>query len=98
MIPVFIFYIHVIFLVYLFTKNYINENFVSGFLSILFVIIIFSVGWTLCEFIMSRFMKPEGLSLLFPRYAFSLVLLSIMELIFYKFYFRKREVKSSGAS
>ena len=95
MIPVIVFYIHVIFLVYLFTKNYVEESFVSGFLSVLFVIIIFSVGWTMCEFIMSRIMKPEGLSLLFPRYAFSLLLLSIMELVFYKYYFKKKAVKTT---
>jgi hypothetical protein len=95
MIPVFIFYAHVIFLVYIFTKNFIEENFVSGFLSVIFVVIIFSAGWTMSEFIMSTFMESKGLGLLFPRAAFSLLLLTIMELIFYRFYFRKRPIKQS---
>ena len=94
MIPVVVFYVHVVFLIYIFTKNFIEENFVSGFLSVLFVVIIFSVGWTISEFIMSLFMESKGLGLLFPRAAFSLILLTIMELIFYKFYFRKQKVVS----
>lgn len=98
MIPVFIFYIHIIFLVYLFSKNYIEENFLSGFLSTLFVVIIFSVGWTISEFIMSFIMESRGLSLLFPRAAFSLMLLTIMELIFYKFYFKKKSSKAEAHS
>lgn len=95
MIPVLIFYAHVIFLVYIFTKNFIEENFVSGFLSVIFVVIIFSAGWTMSEFIMSVFMESKGLGLLFPRAAFSLVLLTITELIFYWFYFKKRPFKQS---
>ncbi len=94
MIPVLIFYAHVIFLVYLFTKNFLEENFISGFLSVIFVVVIFSVGWTFSEFIMSFIMESKGLGLLFPRAAFSLFLLTIMELIFYKFYFRKQKAKS----
>ncbi len=98
MIPVLIFYIHVVFLVYLFTKNFTEENFLSGFLSVLFVVIIFSVGWTISEFIMSIFMESKGLGLLFPRAAFSLLMLTIMELIFYKFYFKKKAIKQTKAA
>ncbi len=97
MIPVLIFYIHVVFLVYLFSKNFTEENFLSGFLSVLFVVIIFSVGWTISEFLMSLFMESKGFGLLFPRAAFSLMLLSIMELIFYKFYFKKKAVKQTAS-
>ena len=98
MIPVLIFYIHIVFLVYLFSKNFIEENFLSGFLSTLFVVIIFSVGWTISEFVMSFFMESKGLNLLFPRAAFSLMLLTSMELIFYKFYFKKKSNKAVSNS
>ena len=87
MIPVIVFYAHVVFLVYMFTKNLIEEGGLSAFLSILFIIIIFSVGWTLAEFLLGFFIKPEGLSLMFPRAAFSLLLLTVIETIFYKFYY-----------
>ena len=98
MIPVLIFYAHIVFLVFLFSKNFIEENFLSGFLSVLFVVIIFSVGWTISEFIMSFFMESMGLNLLFPRAAFSLMLLTIIELIFYKFYFKKKSSKTPELS
>jgi hypothetical protein len=38
MIPVIIFYLHVIFIVYIFTKNYIDEGFTSGLLSVIFIV------------------------------------------------------------
>lgn len=99
MIAVFIFYIHVVFLAYVFTKDYIEDGLLTAFLSAIFIVIIFSVGWTLSEFVMSFLMEPEGFGLLFPRAAFSLVLLSIMETVFYKFYFSKKtaRVRKSAA-
>jgi len=93
MIAVFIFYIHVIFLVYIFTKDYIEDGFATGLLSAILIVVIFSVGWTLTEFILSFFIPAEGLGLLFPRAAFSLILLSIVEAVFYKFYFSRKAVK-----
>lgn len=90
MIPVIIFYLHVVFLTYVFTKKYIDEGLTSAFLSSIFIIIIFSVGWTISEFILSLFMNSEGISLLFPRAAFSLILLSCMEIIFYRFYYTSK--------
>jgi len=90
MIPVIIFFLHTLLLVYIFSKNYIEEGMLSAFLSILFVIIIFSVGWTFSEFVLGFFMGIEGFGLLFPRAAFSLGLLTILETVFYKFYYNKK--------
>jgi len=90
MIPVIIFYAHVVFLAYIFTKNYLDEGFVSGFLSIIFIVVIFSVGWTISEFIFSLFMEDKGLGLLFPRAAFSLLFLTLIETVFYSFYYGRK--------
>jgi hypothetical protein len=90
MIPVIIFYAHVIFIAYIFTKTYLDEGFVSGFLSIIFIVVIFSVGWTISEFIFSLFMKDIGLGLLFPRAAFSLMFLTLIETIFYRYYYGRK--------
>ncbi len=97
MIPVFVFYAHLVFLVYMFTKNLIEEGRVSAFLSILFIIVIFSVGWTFSEFLLGFFIKPEGFGLMFPRAAFSLILLTIIEIIFYKFYYKSKAPKEKAA-
>ena len=91
MIPVVIFYAHLVFLIYMFTRNFIEEGGVSAFLSILFIIVIFSVGWTFSEFILGFFIKPEGFSLFFPRAAFSLMFLTVIEVIFYKFYYKSKK-------
>ena len=98
MIPVVIFYAHLIFLVYMFARNFVEEGGVSAFLSILFIIVIFSVGWTFSEFIIGFFMKPEGLSLFFPRAAFSMMFLSVLEVIFYKFYYRSKKKNPAAVS
>jgi hypothetical protein len=97
MIPVIVFYAHVVFLVYIFTKNLIEEGRVSAFLSILFIIVIFSVGWTFSEFLLGFFIKPEGFGLMFPRAAFSLILLTIIEIIFYKFYYKGKQYTNKTA-
>jgi hypothetical protein len=92
MVAVIIFYLHVIFLIYIFTKNLLDEGRVSAFLSVIFIVIIFSVGWTISEFAMSMVMDSKGLGLLLPRYAFSLTLLTVLELILYKFYFSRKKI------
>jgi hypothetical protein len=94
MVAVIIFYIHVIFLVYIFTKNLLDEGKVGAFLSVIFIVIIFSVGWTISEFAMSLIMDSKGVGLLFPRYAFSLMLLTILELILYKFYYSGKKLSN----
>jgi hypothetical protein len=92
MIEVLIFYIHVVFFVYVFAKNFVEESFQSAILSTIFTVIIFSVGWTLSAFIIGTFIPPEGLSKILTRAAFSLALLSLLEFIFYRFFYSKKPV------
>ena len=46
MIEVILFYAHAVFFAFIFAKNYVEQNTVSAFLSTIFVVIIFTVGWT----------------------------------------------------
>jgi hypothetical protein len=96
MIEVLIFYSHVIFFVYIFTKTFVEERFSSALLSAIFVIIIFSVGWTFSAFVIALFIPPEGLTRILTRAAFSLALLTLLEIIFYKFYFGRKPVKQAA--
>ena len=89
MIEVILFYAHAVFFVYIFAKNYVEENKVSALLSTIFVIIIFTVGWTFSAFVIGFFIPEEGLTRILTKAAFSLGLLTLLELIFYKFYFAK---------
>ena len=90
MIAVFIFYMHVVFIAYAFTRNYIDDGLTRAILSSIFVIVLFSVGWTLCEFVLGYFMESKGLSLMFPRAAFSLMLLTLIEIVFYRYYYTSK--------
>jgi len=96
MIEVFIFYFHVVFFVYIFAKNYVEENFTSALLSTIFVVIIFCVGWTLSAFVISTFIPPEGLTRILTRAAFSLALLTALEVIFYKFFYSTRPARQAA--
>jgi hypothetical protein len=77
--------------VYIFTKNFIDENFVTAFLSSIFVVVIFTVGWTFSSFAVGLFIPEEGLSRILTKAAFSLTLLTILELVFYKFYYGSKK-------
>jgi len=120
MIPVIIFYLHTIFAVYAFSKSFQVEGILQAFLNTGFIIILFSVGWTISDlfvgFIISSngymidmptnkvflsllkisgfFTPGQGKGVLNPKDSISLIVLSVMEYYFYKFYFR--ETKSAS--
>ena len=87
MIEVILFYAHAVFFVYIFAKNYVEQTKVSAYLSTIFVVIIFTVGWTFSAFVVGFFIPDEGLTRILTKAAFSLGLLTLLEVIFYKFYF-----------
>ncbi len=89
MIEVIVFYAHAVFFAYIFAKNYVEVSAISAYLSTIFVIIIFTVGWTFSAFVIGFFIPEEGLTRILTKAAFSLGLLTMLELIFYKFYFAK---------
>jgi hypothetical protein len=80
----------VIFFVYVFAKNFVEESAVSALLSTIFVIIIFSVGWTFSAFVINLIIPPQWLTKILTRPAFSLALLTALEVIFYKFFYSKK--------
>ena len=116
MIAVLIFFVHAIFAVWAFSKSYQNDGTLQAFLNLAFIIILFSVGWTVSDLLMgliirdngyilnvgynpvfltllkiSGFYRPQGngMALLLPKDTLSLILLSVIEIFFYRFFFRK---------
>ena len=89
MIEVILFYAHIVFFIYIFAKNYVELNTVNAVLSTIFVIIIFTVGWTFSSFVIAFFIPDEGLTRILTKASFSLSFLTLIEVIFYKFYFSK---------
>lgn len=87
MISGLIFAIHLLFILIIFTKKWQDENLSTAFLNVGLIIILFSVGWTITGMIAKVVMEPQGFGREFNRSTFSLVLLTIIEFFFYKFYY-----------
>jgi hypothetical protein len=61
----------------------------SAFLNVALIGILFTVGWSITGLIVKTFLEPEGLGFYFDRDTFSLSLLTVIEFIFYRIYYRK---------
>lgn len=90
MITAFFFYVHFIFGLFVFTKRWQEEGLGAAFLILIFIGIIFSVGWTISAFILGLFVPPTGFGKFYNRDTISLTLLTILEVIFYGTYFKER--------
>ena len=88
MIAAFIFAIHIFFMLFIFKKKWQEENLSSAFLNVSLIIILFTVGWSLTNMILKLFVEPEGISLELNRDTLSIIVLTIVEYFFYKFYYK----------
>jgi hypothetical protein len=94
-IPLAVFYVHIIVLAAGFTKRYQEEGIAEGFLAVFFVALIFFVGWSISSFLMKFLMGAEGLGPLMDRDALSLLVLTCGEAVFY-FFFLRDDATGSG--
>ncbi len=92
MITAFIFFVHFIFSLVIFTKKWQDENLSAGFLNIALIGILFAVGWTITGMIAKLVMEPKGLGMQFDRDTFALSLLTIVEFFLYKFYYKEEPI------
>ena len=91
MIPLIIFYLHIIGISAAFTSEYQKDGISSAFLSVGFIVLIFSVGWTISTFMLKYIIREAGFGMWLNRDAFSLLLLTIGETIFYYNYFSEED-------
>ncbi len=96
MIPLIIFYIHIIGFTAAFTSEYQKEGIGAGFLTLGFMVLIFSVGWSISTFVLRYLMSEAGFGIWLNRDAVSLLLLSIGEAIFYYRYFREKKAPETA--
>jgi uncharacterized membrane protein len=89
MITAFIFFLHLIFALVIFTKKWQSEGLKSGFLNIGLIAVLFAVGWSITGIIAKAIMEAKGLGMYFDRDTFSLTLLTIGEFFFYRIYYRE---------
>ena len=93
MVPLIVFYIHVVFLAAAFTTRWQEEGWGEGLLAVFFVALIFFVGWSMTSFVVKMIMPPEGFGIAFDRDAASLALLALGEAVFYYFYLRSESAE-----
>ena len=96
MIPVLIFWIHIIGAVYLFSKRYSEEGLGEAFLSLGFAAIVFTAGWTLSSFVVHLIFGVKGLNAILNSDTLSLILLTILEAIFYRMWFARSKLHNTA--
>ena len=89
MIPLVIFYLHIIGITAAFTSEYQKEGMSAGLLSVGFVVLIFSVGWSISSFFLKYLIGEAGFGPWLNRDSLSLLLLTIAEGLFYFLYFKE---------
>ncbi|HSQ73948.1 MAG TPA: hypothetical protein VLT13_00215 [Bacteroidota bacterium] len=89
MVPLIVFYLHVVAFAAVFTKRWQEEGLSEGLLGVLFMALIFFVGWSMSSFLLRLVLPPEGFGKYFDADAASLALLAVAESVFYYFYFKK---------
>jgi len=89
MISAFIFFAHFIFLLLIFTWKWQKEGISGAVLNVSSILILFAAGWTITGMIAKFLMEPKGLGLYYDRDTFSLTLLTIIEILFYRFYYKQ---------
>ncbi|MFC2094738.1 hypothetical protein ACFLSH_03820 [Bacteroidota bacterium] len=88
MITAIIFFAHLIFLLVIFTKKWQEEGISSAWMNIGLIGILFAVGWTVTGIIAKILMEQSGFGIHFNRDTFSLTLLTILEVFFYRIYYK----------
>lgn len=90
MITLFIFYIHTIAAVALYTSRWQEADWKEGLLAVGFLVLIFSVGWTMSTFLVGLFIAEKGFGTWLDRDTSSLLLLTVMESAFFLTYLRRK--------
>jgi hypothetical protein len=88
-VPLIVFYVHIVAAVAVFTRRSQDEGTGEGFLAVFFMALIFFVGWSISSFVMKLVMSERGLGVLFDRDAASLLFLTVAEAVFYYFYIKE---------
>lgn len=92
MIELLIFHLHIVGVIYSFTKNWQNRSTAYGLLSILVIGLFFTIGWALTGAIARAVFPIEWNTLYFTQDTLSLVLLLGPEIVFFYFFFVKDKV------
>ena len=83
MITLVIFYLHVVAAVGIYTKRWQEADWKEGMLGVVFLALVFSVGWSISTFFVKLAISEQGFAKWLDRDTISLVVLLVMEVIFF---------------
>lgn len=122
MIAVIIYYLHTIFAIFVFARSYQKDGLLQAILNLTFLVIIFTVGWTITVLFVGFLMSDQGyiinvspgsflnkllrltgfyeplggdLVKLTPKDSIALIVLTIVEIFFYRFFFSLNKQKKN---
>jgi hypothetical protein len=91
MITLVIFYLHAVAAVAIYTKRWQETDWKEGMLGVVFLALVFSVGWSISTFFVKLVISEKGFAKWLDRDTLSLVLLLLIEgMFFYVQILRKR--------
>ncbi len=91
MIPVLIFYLHILGGVLVLSYQYQQENIKEAFMTLVFLAVIFTVAWTIAGFLVHFFAPDRGLASWLDNDSLSLLITTCLEAILYAVYFRDKK-------
>jgi hypothetical protein len=93
MVVLLVFYIHTVAAAIAFTRRWQEGGWGEGLLGVAFVVLIFSVGWSMTTIFARWLLEQRGFGFWFDRDAFALTLLTVIEAIFYFAHTRRKKRK-----
>ena len=87
MIEILIFELHLIASVYVYTKGWQEGGTKDGLMAVAILLLFFTIGWAITGTLSNLIYPSSWNSIYFTQDTFSLVLLLIPEILFFKFYF-----------
>ncbi len=83
-----VFFLHLIFILIVFTRKWQSESLGSAFLNMALIIIIFSIGWSLFGMLVKMIVESEGFGTFYDRDTITLSLLTLSEAAFYRIFYK----------
>jgi len=77
LIPVLVFFAHAIFAVWAFAKSFQTDGIVQAFLNVFFIVILFTVGWTISDLLVGFLVSDSGYEIMLPTGSVAMFFLKI---------------------
>lgn len=91
MIEIIVFELHLLATIFVFTKGWQDGGIKDGLMGVAILLLFFTIGWAITGTLSTLIYPDAWNTLYFTQDTFSLVLLLIPEIFFFKFYFLGQE-------